>query len=99
MKKINLVYDDYYKSVDILLVPDDVADNISDVVREFFYWLGHTSNHPYFVTDDSGRKMLISNSTIFAERLNMMYNKNGDQKSMVIKVGAEYCPEYPTAEF
>ena len=33
MKKINLVYDDYYKSVDILLVPDDVADNISDVVR------------------------------------------------------------------
>ena len=43
--------------------------------------------------------MLISNSTIFAEWLNMMYNKNGDQKSMVIKVGAEYCPEYPTAEF
>lgn len=48
MKKINIVYDGYLDDVDIIRVPDVVAENIEDVTQDFFNWMSSTSDHGFW---------------------------------------------------
>lgn len=99
MKKINLIYEDDYNDVDILLVPDDVADNIDDVVRCFFSWLRVEENASRFmVTTASGHKGLSVDTKEFIWWLNNIWIRN-DSEAKVIVQHTSYQNEYPRADF
>lgn len=48
IKKINLLYEYDYDDVDIILVPESIANNICDIVQEFQYWLSVPINKARF---------------------------------------------------
>ena len=63
LKRINVVYDDEFGDVDILLVPDDIADNIGHVVWEFNQWLSLPKNRNQFVVKTINGYGIISIGT------------------------------------
>ena len=60
MKKIILLYDGHYDDVDILIVPNNIADNIEEVVWDFNVWLQNPDNNYRFrVTKEYGTFLSI----------------------------------------
>ena len=58
MRKINLLYDCDYDDVDILMVPDHVAEDIERVVMRFNHWLMDPENRKQFLAPYKGRMEL-----------------------------------------
>ena len=74
MQKINVVYDGCLENVDILLVPDDVADDIERITQEFFNWLAVPENGDRFRTAViDGRKFLSIGTDEFIWWLNIQF--------------------------
>ena len=98
MEKINLVFDDEYDDVDILLVPKAIADNIDAVVNEFFSWTAIPENGQRFVAEAFGKTVLGIDTKEFIWWLNEI-KISGDEKAQVLEEHTSYCPEYPRADF
>jgi hypothetical protein len=99
MKLINLIYEDDYDDVDILLVPDFVHDHIEDVLQTFFNWAAKTREHGYFIIDEKGKEVLAIATKEFVEWLNCNYFQSEGQEIVVVEANTKYNAEYPSAEF
>lgn len=107
MKNINVIYDysyndetetiDIFDDVDIISVPNMVADNLDNVVQKFFDWTN---------TVDSGCWKQINNKVVccvetsdFIRWLNRNYFYCEEKESTIIEQHTKFNPEYPCAEF
>ena len=98
MKLVNLLYDDDYDDVDIICVPDAVANNIGSVVGKFQRWIADERNvHSYWTTSRLGFKSLAIDTDAFIWWLNEHYNDC--ESAYIVYQHVKYCEELPTAEF
>lgn len=99
MKEINLLYDDDVHDVDILLVPDHIADEIEKVMFEFNAWLCVPENRERFmISDAKGNKVLGIDTKEFVWWLeNVKLCKS--ESVFVLEQHTSFRPEYPTADF
>ena len=99
MRYINLVYEDDYEDADILLVPDEIADNIDTVMREFFRWIKLSENNFRFkVKIGEGKEVLSIDTEGFLWWLNNV-KLQGEAKATIEKQHTMMWKGYPIAEF
>ena len=99
MKKVNVVFDDEIDDVDIILVPDDIADNIASVMWEFNQWLSLPENRRRFVEKTiDGREVL----EIGTEKILWWLNHikiDSMQKATLLVQHTKLVSDYPSIEF
>ena len=95
MKKINLIFDEVYDDVDILLVPDDIAECIESVMLEFGRWLSCDENAKCFRTGQG--KFLAIGTSEFLWWLNSIKITQGCKATIFTK-HTECDPSLPKAE-
>lgn len=94
-----MVFDDEFDDVDILLVPDDVADNIACVVWDFNQWLGIPENRSKFVVEIiDGSDALNIETEDFLWWLNHVRICT-PQKAVILVQHTKLVNDYPRAEF
>ena len=98
MKQINLVFEDDFSDVDILLVPDYVAENIDHIVLEFNKWLLKPENRLQFLAPYKGKMELAIGTEEFLWWLNNCFIQENDA-STILKQHTTLCPTYPAAYF
>ena len=99
MRSVNLLFEEEYDDVDIISVPDEIADNIDDVAQLFFKWLWIPENRQHFyVTLPDGKEALGIDTKEFLWWLNHVFLSSG-KKAEIILQHTKYQPEYPTAYF
>ena len=99
MKYINLVYEDDYEDADVLLVPDEIADNIDDVMLEFFGWVKFPENNSRFLVKvGEGKKVLSIDTEEFLWWLNNV-KLYGGTKATIEKQHTMMWQGCPNAEF
>ena len=99
MRRVNVVYDDDFDDVDILLVPDYVADNIERIVNEFNHWILLPENHGRFVAKViNGYEVLGIGTAEFLWWLNHV-KIDIAPKASIITQHTNLVPEFPCAEF
>lgn len=99
MKKVNVVFDDEIDDVDILLVPDEIADNIEGVLREFNQWLRIPENRSRFVVKViNGYEIISINTEEFLWWLNYV-RIDDTQKATILIQHAKLVVDYPRADF
>ena len=99
MKKINLLYGNDTSDVDILCVPNHIADNIENITQQFFNWMGDINNvHNYRRTNEMGEPYLEIDTEAFVWWLNNYY-PHVDEIVAIFEQHVDFCPDYPTAEF
>lgn len=115
MKLINIAYDYEYDeddvlidmgTVDVVLVPDYVYNNLDVIVQKFFNWTDNvvrnakSNEHPeYWAKLDNGEIVMNVGTEHFVKWLNDNYFNCEHQKSVIIATEVEYNPSYPTAKF
>ena len=115
MKYINIAYDYEYDdddnlidmgTVDVVLVPDYVHDNLGEIARQFNYWVGDEvyfgdkKKHPeYWAQLENGKVCMNVGTEHFVNWLNDNYFHCEHQKCKIVAIEAEYNPQYPTAKF
>jgi hypothetical protein len=98
MKYINLVYEDDILDVDILSVPNEVADNIESIVKEFEAWCGIPENaRRFMIYNDQGAYMSVDTEE-FLWWLSEV-KLQGREKAVIVKQHTTICYDYPCAEF
>ncbi len=97
MKAINLVFDDDYEDVSILLVPDNIADNINNIMHEFNKWLKIPQNSERFLVPHKGTMVLNICSKEFLWWLNNCKIID-ESKAIILDDHAKFCPNYPRAD-
>lgn len=97
MQKINLVYEDDYDDVDILLVPDYVAEDIQKILQEFFDWVAIPENGFRFKIELNGEKVLSIDTSEVVWWLENHVIKEGESVE-VLKQHTTFCPEYPRGD-
>ena len=99
MKRINMIFDNEYESADILLVPDQIADEIDKVVWDFNIWLKNSEQAQRFaVTAANNKTYLNINTEDFIWWLNNI-KLVGDERAQLEQQFVPYIPAYPIAEF
>ena len=99
MRPINIVYEDNYDSVDIVLVPEHIANSIGSVVQEFFCWLLVTENNKRFmIPHDKWGEVLAIGANEFVWWLNNI-KTHDEEKASIVQQHTSFVEEYPTAEF
>ena len=98
MKPINLVFENDLSDVDILFVPDYVAENIDHMVLEFNKWLLKPENRIKFLAPYKGKMELAIGTEEFLWWLNNCLIQE-DENSTVFKQHTTFCPTYPAAYF
>ena len=99
MKRINVIYDGFTEDADILIVPDDIADSIEQVVWDFNIWLEDPQNsQPFSRINEKGYRYLNVDTKEFLWWLNNV--KIVDNcKARIEKQHVSFVKEYPAAEF
>lgn len=97
MKKINIVFDDVLDDVDIICVPEFVANEIARIVQAFFSWM-YNNDHEYWVVNAKGQKVLTIETESFIWWLNNHYINSNEQAYIISQHGC-FVPNYPTADF
>ena len=99
MKNINLMYGNDTDDVDILCVPDRIADHLEEVVQTFFQWMSDKSHsHDFWLELPSGCRCLALDTTAFIWWLNNFYLRDMEYVS-VVKKHTKLCNAYPIADF
>lgn len=98
MKKINILYADEYEDVDIILVPNHIADDIEAVTQEFFDWTKHPYDIPSFMHVNEYGEIASVDTKEFLWWLNTIKCPDGPQ-SMIVVQHTTFHPEYPVSEF
>ena len=99
MKKINIVFDDNYENIDILSVPNNIAESIEQVVREFNVWLSIPENSRRFLVNYADEiEVLDINTEEFIWWLNNV-RIVGIEKATIVEQHTSFVPTYPIAEF
>ena len=99
MKHINIVYDDNFDDVDIIAVPDNIAQNIESVVQEFMEWVSTPKNQKRFVVKSAEGNLVLSVGTDeFLWWLNNM-KPTVDAKASLVCQHTVLMPGLPVADF
>ena len=96
MKKINIVFDDDYEDVDVIVIPDEIADAIQRLAQDYLFWIPPKDDPNGWVVDD-GEPVLIKETTGFVEWLNK--NHCIGVKSYVIEEHTSYSKHDGDVEF
>ncbi len=99
MKKINVAYDfDYNEDmdsieinglVDIMEVPDEIANNLDEYVQKFFDWFACAENN----------QAIGVNSDNFEAWINTVADIKHNELAKVIETNVKFDPSLPIAEF
>ena len=99
MQPINIVYEECYDNVDIVLVPDDIANSVESVVQEFFCWLRvPENNHRFMVPHEQWGEVLMIGAKEFVWWLNHV-KLPGEEKALILQQNTTFVETYSTAEF
>ena len=99
MKKINIVFEDDLEDVDVLLVPEYIANDIERITQNFFDWVSAVKHQKLFEQKSTcGNTHIAVGTHAFVWWLNEYTTQNGDVV-VILKEHTTYCPEYPTAAF
>ena len=99
MQRINVMFGNDILDVDILIVPDHVADNIDDITQSFFEWMSNKGNsHEYWIKNSRGECVLALGTDAFLWWLNNHYITTKEFAHMH-EQHTRFCAEYQTAEF
>lgn len=92
MKIINLVFDE--DDADLLLLPDNVAENLDILFNKFSAWLRIPENEERFLVPHNGKRVLGINTKDIVWWLNT-YATSSDEKVIILKQNVKPDPQYP----
>lgn len=99
MQNIYIVFDDDHEDADLICVPDEIANNIDNIVQLFFNWMGNKhNNHTFWAHTKSGFQYLLLGTDEFIWWLNNHYLHSGEM-AIVIERHVRYNPRYKMACF
>ena len=99
LKLINLLYEYDYDDVDIICVPDNIADNIEETVQSYQSWMyKNIDKHSFWRFSASGCKILSLGTDEFLWWLNGQCIKSGE-KAHLISSHVKFRDELPFADF
>lgn len=99
MRLVNLLFDEEYEDVDLISVPDGIADSIDTIAQQFFRWLGDPENaRRFYVTLPDGKDVLSVDTKEFVWWLNHVFLPAG-QTAEIVTQHTSHHSEYPTANF
>lgn len=77
MLKINVVFEEDYNDVNIILVSKSVYDNLDVICQQFLDWIpSQTENELFVQRDEKGAEVFICETEGFVWWLNKFYLKN-----------------------
>ena len=91
---VNITFDDEesLKYVDIVNIPDEVAENLDEVVSEFFKWMfDKTNNHKYWVMEEGKKKYCSYTTEAFIDWINEFITK--EEKATIIAISSRQIDE------
>ena len=97
MTKINIIFDDDFDDVDIIMVPDEIVSKIEEIGQEFLDWIPSAKDSDYW-TIVNGRKCLVAETDGFIKWLNSFYCQKLE-KAYVIARNTNYCPKHKIINF
>ena len=99
MEYIYVVFDNEYDDVDILSVPNEIAENIDLVVQQFFNWLCVPENaNRFLIPSQNGHMVLGIGTKEFLWWLNSV-KITGTLKAELITQHTTLQHDFPIAEF
>lgn len=97
MTKINIVFDNVFEDVDIIVVPDEIASRIGEIGEEFLHWVPGAQDGDYWTILD-GERIAVAETDGFIKWLNSKYCLKLEN-AYVFKRNTSCCPQYKTIEF
>lgn len=91
---VNITFDDEesLRYVDIVNIPDEVAENLDEVVSEFFKWMfDKTNNHKYWVMEENKKKYCSFTTEAFIDWINEFIAK--EEKATIIAISSRQIDE------
>lgn len=99
MINVNIVYDDDTEDVDIIAVPDNIANDIDNITQLFFNWLKDKRNQQRFLIKNAqGKEILSIDTNDFIWWLNTHY-MDTLETAYLVSQHTSLCSEYPTTVF
>lgn len=95
MINVNVLYDGQYNDVDIIAIPSNIVENISDLAQEYLDWVPSDDFDGWVIINN--KKCLSKGADGFVKWLNSVCCF--DVKSYVVRKNVVFCPTYPTVEF
>ena len=93
MVKFNVIYDDCYYDVDIIAVPDEIANELSNLAYEFCCWTP-PDDDPYGWTILNGKKVRAVETVGFVKWLNDNSCTELKEKANIVEQHIKYCDKY-----
>lgn len=100
MKLMNVVFDEYYDDVDIILVPDDMAEVIDDLLGIYNDWTSEQKKRGVWHKFRDGITGFVAatDTVDFIEWVNhFYYDEEGE--ITIIESNTKYNPLYPQIDF
>lgn len=97
MQRINIVYGEEYSDVDIILVPNIVAENLEKVGQEFLDWSGQEGSDCWKMID--GRKICCVDTEDFMRWIDKKYFIREHCKTSIVKQHTTLDTTLPRVEF
>lgn len=91
---VNITFDDEesLRYVDIVNIPDEVAENLDEVVSEFYKWMfDKTNNHKYWVIEENKKKYCSYTTEAFIDWINEFITK--EEKATIIAISSRQIDE------
>lgn len=97
MINVNIVFDNIFDDADIIAVPDEIAEKIEEIEKEFLDWVHKTDDADYWITIN-GRKCNVVETDGFIKWLNSCYCK-GIDKAYIVERNTNYNSKFKIIEF
>ena len=102
MKIINIVFDGDFSDVDLIEVPDYIAENIEEITQDFLDWVVQPVNRVLFTkiihTDNEAKECLSVGTAEFIWWLRKFEIDSNDTITLLAE-HVSFHPEYPSADF
>lgn len=97
MKQINIVYEDDFSDVDIILVPDIVAENLEEIGMIFLSWAEKEESDCWHIIE--GRKVCSVDTEDFMRWIDKRYFNSEHCKTSIVKQHTTMDVTLPIVEF
>lgn len=98
MKNVQILFEDAYDDVDIIIVPDDIYDSMKKLCQDFLHWKAPKDDPDYWSVDKNGRIYANAETVGFVKWLNNFYC-TGEEKASIIVQHVDYSSDIFTIEF
>lgn len=96
MTYVNILYDESYDDIDIIMIPDDIVSSIQNIAQEFLDWIPPVNENGGWVRTNN-KLCLVKETMGFVEWLNSNYCM--EEKAYIVKKNVPYCESNLTIEF